>query len=100
MIDPIVAWDKISTFETADKIREYFEEEKITGLRGDNRTCALARWLMITTGETVSVGSKIRIGFVDSNDFDSPHYEFDHTEATLDFIGNFDDGFYPELCRR
>lgn len=106
MIDPVVAWDKLSNFETAQEIREYFQRENIQALRSEATFCPIARWLKSTTGETdVCVSSHIEMGEMqiqmDNSRYPLPkiahEYTFQHTLATSTFMDNFDRGFYPEL---
>lgn len=107
MIDPVVAWDKLSNFETAQEIREYFQSEGIKAVKADHKSCAIAQWLIDTTGDqNVSVNSRVQIGIktvVRALDTgvklieSEADYEFKHTQATLDFIEAFDNGGYPEL---
>lgn len=107
-IAPEVAWDKLSNFKTAQEIREYFQSENIKAFRAAHDSCAIAQWLINTTGEQkVSVSSKICIGqtpttrllfdgktLVDTYEWNNI---FPHTEASLTFIQSFDHGEYPEL---
>ena len=105
MIDPGVAWDKLSNFETAEEIREYFQSEGIRAICGDNRSCAISQWFLNITGvDYVSVASDIKIGNIihqDVNGFIQTGLvytnTFNHTPATLDFIDKFDAGEYLEL---
>src|SRR5712671_1520972 len=63
MIDPIVAYDKLSNFETAQEIREYFQECGIKADRSSSSSCAISEWFKETTGEKfVSVGISIKVG--------------------------------------
>jgi hypothetical protein len=99
MVDPGVAWDKLSNFETAEEIREYFQHEGIKAIQFDANSCAIAQWFKNTTGEEhVSVAAMIKIGRMDDQDcWSTPRVSFEHTKATLDFIEKFDRGGYPEL---
>lgn len=107
MIDPGVAWDKLSNFETAEEIREYFQDAGIRAIRTDHRSCAIAQWLIGTTGiQDVSVAGVVQIGYMEGTKITAsghtmacvvPEYEFRHTNATLTFMEKFDEGAYPEL---
>lgn len=111
MIDPGVAWDKLSNFETAEEIRQYFVDEGIKATRNRADTCAIAKWMNDTTGlSPVFVGTRIEVGKKTvskktvSKDRDpgkysflEPAYVFAHTDATMEFITKFDEGDYPEL---
>lgn len=107
MIDPVVAWDKLKNFETAQEIREYFQSEGVKAVKGDHKSCAIAQWLIDTTGNpSVSVSSSVQIGIStvtrtlgDDIQFvrNQADHDFRHTPATLDFIEEFDNGGYPEL---
>lgn len=106
MIDPGVAWDKLSNFETAQEIREYFQSENITGLKAQPNACPIAQWFINTTGQEVSVANNIKIGAKEEIYIDylgreqygeAYEWEFKHSDATLDFIEQFDGGKYPEL---
>lgn len=119
MVDPVVAWDKLSNFETAQEIREYLQSEGIKAIKNSRHSCALADWMKQITGVNrvvvnadISVGEKLvpktwygemlitdgsrqKVAFTSEEKV--PEYVFPHTKATLDFIRNFDDGEYPEL---
>src|SRR5712672_842872 len=99
MIDPVVAYDKLSNFETAEEIREYFQECGIRGVKGRNDSCAIAQWLIETTGEKlVNVGETIRVG-VKANAPISPYpqillardpkHRFNRNWAITEFIKQF-----------
>src|SRR5258708_29016664 len=107
MIDPTVAFDKLSNFETCEEIRIFFQLEGIKAVRGAHDNCPIAKWLTNTTGEGgVSVGSDTRIGvrpvikmLPDGNT--SYHtieaiHRFEHSDAIIEFIEMFDEGHYPE----
>lgn len=98
MVDPVVAWDKLSNFETAQEIREYFQQEDVFGYRMALASCPIANWMKQTTGAgLVQVGNDISVhsGILDTESTNIGTFE--HTQATLDFIELFDDGDYPEL---
>src|SRR5258705_8573939 len=104
MIDPVVAWDKLSNFETWQEIREYFQSEGVKGHKGGVASCAIAVWLTTITGESgVSVSDTIQIGVKESKYecdrwvVNTPTHEFDHTYATEAFMDKFDEGEFPEL---
>src|ERR1051326_7819139 len=100
-IDPVVAWDKLSNFETAEEIRQYFMSECIKGLVRRANLCAIAEWLKVTTGNNyVCVASSIDIGLKENEESMEPEYVFSHTPATTDFIERFDNGDYPELEKK
>src|ERR1700745_1706260 len=99
MIDPQVAWDKLSGFETAEELRKYFQELGIQGRRGAFSGCPIANWISQQTGEpsVVDIG-KITI----AHWTDDQYYRasvFNHTDATYQFILDFDAGDYPELAQ-
>lgn len=95
MIDPVVAWDKLSNFDTATEIREYFQQEDIKGYRGVIESCPIAQWMQQLTGaDLVRVSGRVTVYQGLGCDLDK---DFNHTKATLDFVVGFDSGRYPEL---
>ena len=94
MIDPQVAWDKLSGFETAEDLRKYFISENVTGQKSRAQFCPIAKWMMDQTGMRFVVA-----GHVSTWDLvqDRLSVEFDHTAATREFMINFDVNQYPEL---
>lgn len=94
MIDPVVAWDKLSNFETTEEIREYFQQEDIKGYRGVITACPIANWMQKTTGaEMVRVSGDVAV----YNNRCMEERRFEHTDATLQFMRKFDTGSYLEL---
>ena len=103
MIDPQVAWDKLSNFQSAEELRHFFVGEGIKGVIGHAQMCPIANWLKQTTGwDIVTVAGAIKFfgalkeatpGTVVSDDI----IRFDHTYATETFLENFDHVYYPEL---
>lgn len=98
MIDPEVAYDKLKNFETADQLRQYFQDENVKGSLRSAGTCPIASWMKQTTGRsTVTVGSAIR--FYATTRASECDIEFPHTDTTENFITRFDNIEYPELVR-
>lgn len=113
MLDPVDAWNKISSFNDPQEIRELFQRDGIKAYRSRHDSCALAQWLTNVTGEKSSVIGNVLVGFktVEKEFFlpvgwgrgpntysvEEALYQFDHTDATLQFIDMFDNGEYPEL---
>ena len=92
MIAPEVAWDKLTNFQTADELRDYFKSENVKGIIGHAQNCPIATWLRKTTGHRlVTVAGQIK--FIGYNNI----IAFEHTKATEDFISKFDHEDYPEL---
>lgn len=96
-IDPQVAWDKLSNFQTADELRDYFVSEQIFGVRARARACPIATWMMEQTGKPTAVAKSIWVGMSQNVNNYLGEIEFEHTEATRDFIEAFDHEKYPEL---
>lgn len=99
MIDPQVAWDKISCFESPEELKDYFVGEQVFGVRKRAFSCPIAIWMANTTGKHTSVAGTIRVGvepwayhYIGEADAD-----FYHTRTTLAFVKAFDQGLYPEL---
>lgn len=106
MIDIGVAWDKLSNFETAQEIREYFSDEGITGERGEAANCPISNWLRTTTeAPLVTVSENVKVWTEDPAVFNIslnrvkkiPIIKLEHTYATKMFMDEFDRKQYPEL---
>lgn len=107
MIDPVVAWDKLSNLETAEEIREYFHSEGIKAITSSSYSCAIAEWMRQTTGiEKIRVAGVVEVGekkmrrpLLSDGYYTcfEPAIVFNHTRATLDFMKMFDQGKCPEL---
>jgi hypothetical protein len=91
MIDPQVAFDKLSNFETEHELANFFREEGITGRRKSHDRCPIAQWMKQTTGMRTSVGPHIS-----PMDARSKFYAYT-PDVLLEFIIKFDRGDYPEL---
>lgn len=101
-MDPIVAWERLKSFETAQDIREFFQNEGIKGIKESLTTCPIASWMHeATKAEIVRVGDVVRVY---SKPTESSNFfyleltgEFEHTWATTNFMEKFDEGQFPEL---
>jgi hypothetical protein len=102
MIDPQVAWDKLSNFETSEELKDYFKSVGIKGVVGHAQLCPIATWLKQTTGwDMVTVAGSIKF-FGKMYETKQGHVQndmlkFNHTKATEEFVHNFDHVYYPEL---
>lgn len=106
MIDPQVAWDKLSNFETAKQLAEYFHCEGIVGERGNAAECPIATWMRITTEmPLVTVSENIKVwteeptarAYFNEERRADVIINFAHTEATEAFMDAFDNKHFPEL---
>lgn len=97
MIAPEVAYDKLSNYKSAEDLREFFADEGIKGIIGHASMCPIATWLVDTTQiKNVTVAGSIKF-YKDmvENEVDA----YPHTEATEQFVKNFDSRCYPELIK-
>lgn len=102
MVDFQVAYDKLMAFETAEDIRQYFQDIGMIGIRRSSFMCPIANWFKEVTGlQHLCVGLKIYIpgcgleedGTISDTDFDG----FPLSKACSNFIENFDKSEYSEL---
>lgn len=93
MIEPVVAFEKISQFQTADELANFLIGEGVQGRIEAANSCVIAVYLKKTTGYTTYVDA-LDVGFY----LDSGLVEqIDCTEVMGEFIKRFDDGEYPSL---
>lgn len=93
MIDFQVAYDKLSNFESAQEIREYFNSLGLKGFTCQAMQCPIATFLADQTGEKVVVEPMFIARAVDGTWVNS----FENTAAMTEFIHQFDDWCFPEL---
>jgi len=87
---------KLSEFETPAEIRRLFGDLGIKAMRGQGRYCAIAEYAFRESGERPRVS--LTCGFF-ADTQDGAFFEWAHTKAMEDFVGDFDAGMYPELER-
>lgn len=85
--------EKLAGFETAEQIRDFLVVEGIKATRGNPYSCAIAEYVYRGSEVPVRVSgvftsSTSVLGFVTLGT---------HTDAMCEFIGNFDQNYYPEL---
>lgn len=94
MIDFSVTYDKLSNFETAQEIREYFNSIGVKGFTCNASKCPIATFFTEQTGEPVLVEPSYIARPGKCGDY---KVAAQNTEAMTQFIHNFDDWIYPEL---
>jgi hypothetical protein len=98
-IDVSVAHDKLTGFQSADELAEFFKQEGIQGSCGLATSCAIAKWMQQTTGRLIAV-SKDEMWDETDEDIDyltAKDKLVKHNEVLSDFVFKFDRGYYPEL---
>lgn len=94
MIDFTVTFDKLSNFETAQEIREYFNSIGVKGFTCETSRCPIAAFFTEQTGESVLVED---LFIQRTNGCGGWMVGASNTSAMTQFIHNFDDWEYPEL---
>lgn len=94
MIDFQVTYDKLSNFESAQEIREYFNSLGIKGFTCNGSRCPIATFITQETGEQVTVEPH---HIARANKCGNWAVAAENTPAMVDFIDQFDDWCYPEL---
>lgn len=97
MADFEVVLDKLHQFETADDIADYFRNYGIQAKRGSAMHCAISQFINIETGNVDGTvfTSPMEISLY-SSDIEPP-IRSTNTAAMMQFIVNYDRGFYPDL---
>lgn len=98
MIDPVVAYDKLASFETSDELACFLQGEGILGVRHSVSSCPLAAYMQVQTGVLSTVASNIKV--YPTDDFVSTVQIFPHTNATSDFVEQLDMGEFPALVNK
>jgi hypothetical protein len=98
-MDINVAYDKLTQFESADEIADFFTEYNVKAIPGEAKTCAIAKWIENETGESVYV---FHMGIDTADNWKAntdPNKEFQYplTDAMHSFIKKFDSEHYPQL---
>lgn len=97
MVDFSVAYDKLANFETAQEIREYFQDRGLKGITCKSMQCPIAVFFQEETGkEDVLVDPTYILRLGNHLGGYGPS-KFDVTTAMAEFIILFDDFNYPEL---
>lgn len=96
-IDPQVAWDKITSFDTAEELKDYFVGGHVYGVRSRAFSCPIAIWMSEQTGKLTHVSNNVRVGVNYKDPLRGAESVFQHTQVTLDFMKAFDGKKYPEL---
>jgi hypothetical protein len=103
MIDFTVAYDKLSSLETADEIAQFLVSQGVKARRSDPSSCAVSEWMKGQTGLSIRTNfGSIRAvkEDIDRIPFTIEGTEHSHNLALSDFIFKFDRGDYPELESR
>lgn len=85
--------EKLAGFETAEQIRDFLVVEGIKATRGSTHRCAIAEY--VYRGSEVPV--RVSCVFTSSASVFSSATLGTHTDAMCEFVGNFDQNYYPEL---
>lgn len=95
--------EKLAGFETAEQIRDFLVVEGIKATRGNPYSCAIAEYVYRGSEVPVRVsGACTSSASVLSSaplSFAPPSSATlgTHTDAMCEFVGNFDQNYYPEL---
>lgn len=89
-IDPQVAFDKLTQFQTADELANYFRQEGITGNKSGALSCPIAQYMQRHTQNSVYVS----LGYIGTT---NDTWLVKNSEPLVDFIRRFDSGLYPDL---
>lgn len=95
MVDISVVHEKLSGFETADELAEFFRNYGIVAQPRNARACAITKFVEIETGErnVITSTNALRLENEDGEQLCS----FPHTSAMADFVEMYDKGCFSDL---
>lgn len=99
MIDFDVAYDKLSSLETADEIANLFRSYGIKAQPKSSTNCAISQWMYQQTGIPVATNQDNITGFSNGFLYRMAELERISTPAMKSFITRFDMRVYPDLVK-
>ena len=103
MADFDVVVDKLHGFETAEELAELFRSYGIKAIPTEARSCAISQFVEMETGILGQVVTSTRdISLMQKMydqglEYDETIATFEHTDAMMHFVCQFDSGAYPDL---
>ena len=99
MVEFAVVMDKLSSFDTADDLADFFRGYGIKAQPRNARACAISQFVTEETGLKGIVTNTTAVTVYTDEMEQYCSFHQNHTEAMMDFVERYDMGYYPDLIQ-